>query len=101
MGDHPLVTTAVDDATSPSKASDEDRRRRAAERRSRVVLRRSSLGEERDLSPICGAEAVSLVATLTREAWALGGLPMPDYGRHQTPLCIVPFSSPTPPEDTR
>lgn len=74
---------------------DEERRRRAAARRERITLRKSRLQPvEADLSPVRGAEAISLVTRLTRESWALAGLPEPTYARAETPIRLVPRSRP-------
>lgn len=70
---------------------DPDRRARADLRRQRATLRRASLQPvEHDLSPLRGAEAVSLVDRLTREAWAESGRPLPDYRRADVPVRFVP-----------
>ena len=55
------------------------------------MLRKSRLGPtEEDLSPVRGAEAVSLVYRLSREAWSLAGLEEPTYTRRETPWRFVP-----------
>jgi hypothetical protein len=73
--------------------SDSDRRARAEARRSRTILRKSRLqATEEDLSPVRGAEAVSLVYRLTREAWSLAGMEEPSYTRQETPWRFVPRS---------
>lgn len=70
---------------------DNERRRRAAQRRNRVVMGRCALGDvEPDLSPVEGAEALSLVTRLTRESWTLSGQPWPSYHRSQTPCRFIP-----------
>jgi len=49
---------------------DVGRRQRAEARRARAVLHKTSLSpQERDLTPIRGADAVSLVMQLTRESY--------------------------------
>ena len=74
---------------------DAERRRRADARRGRITLRKSHLQTlEADLSPVRGAEALSLVTRLTRESWAMAGLPEPTYSRAQTPCRFVPRSRP-------
>jgi len=56
-----------------------------------MTLRKTGLRRtEHDLSPVRGAEAVSLVETLTREAWTLAGLEQPRYTREATPYRFVP-----------
>jgi hypothetical protein len=70
---------------------DSDRRARAVARQARVVLRKSRLqATEEDLSPVWGAEAVSLVYRLSREAWSLSGMEEPSYSRPETPCRFVP-----------
>ena len=70
--------------------SDAERKLRAEERRARIVISRHRLGDpETDLFPIRGAEAISLAARLTREAWSLSGQPFPDYDRANTPYRFV------------
>jgi hypothetical protein len=55
------------------------------------MLRKSRLGPtEEDLSPVRGAEAVSLVYRLSREAWSRAGLEEPTYTRRETPWRFVP-----------
>ena len=71
--------------------SERARRERAEARRKTAVLRRATLGDgERDLSPILGAEALTLVTHLTRESWALSGQSIPTYSRESTPYRFVP-----------
>jgi len=74
------------------EAMDENvRRLRAEERRRRAVLHRARLGEvEPDLDPVCGPEAISLVALLTRACWSLSGRPWPRYARSEAPYRFVP-----------
>ena len=56
-----------------------------------MTLRKGRLqAREEDLSPIAGAEAVSLVQKLTDESWALAGLPFPSYTRAEIPCRFVP-----------
>lgn len=70
------------------------RRARAEVRRSRMVLRKSRLQPvEQDLSPLRGAEAVSLVYRLTRESWSLAGREEPAYTRGETPWRFVPWKT--------
>jgi hypothetical protein len=66
-----------------------DERRRA---RSMWPIRTFRLGEEplvddRDTSTV--DERLALVWTLTREQWALSGMPYPDYERAQMPGTVV------------
>jgi hypothetical protein len=59
-----------------------------------MTLRKSDLrGSEDDLNPVRGAEAVSLVDRLTREAWSLSGRELPRYERQETPFRFVPGAS--------
>lgn len=71
--------------------SDAARRERAEARRARAVLRKSRLGPfEADLSPVSGAEALSLVHRFTVESWALSRREQPTYTRDQIPWRFVP-----------
>ena len=47
------------------------------------------LRHENDLSPIFGADAVSLVLQLTRESYRLAGLAEPSYTRDRIPCRFV------------
>jgi hypothetical protein len=70
---------------------DPGRRARAEDRLTRAILHRTRLSsEEVDLSPIRGAEAISLVARLTRESWSLAKREEPKYSRQQIPCRFVP-----------
>jgi len=74
--------------------SDAERRRRAEDRRRIAVLHKTRLhAVEKDLSPITGAAAVSLVAVLTRESWTATGRQMPEYSRSQVPIRFAPRGS--------
>lgn len=74
---------------------DAGRRQRAAARRARAVLHKTRLSpEERDLAPVRGADAVSLVLRLTRESYSLAGLEEPKYTRDRIPCCFVPWPRP-------
>lgn len=68
----------------------EEREARARARAGRIHLHKTRLGEERDLSPVFGDDAVSLLTTLTTEAWALSGRPMPELPRAELPVRFVP-----------
>jgi hypothetical protein len=69
---------------------DDERRHRAMVRQSRMILRKTVLqAQEEDLSPVYGAEALSLVHRLTQESWALSGRVLPGYTREQTPYRFV------------
>lgn len=48
------------------------------------------MSRETDLSPVAGAEAISLVTRLTRESWSLTGRPEPEYVRSAIPCRFVP-----------
>lgn len=70
---------------------DAKRRERAAARMQRATLHRTSLGDgEQDLSPIAGAEAISLLTALSRESWSLTGRELPTYTRGEIPCRTVP-----------
>jgi hypothetical protein len=69
---------------------DAERRARAAARRPHIVLRKTTLAEgEHDLSPVRGADAVSLVTRLSITSWSLGGRPLPSYSRREIPCRFV------------
>ena len=71
--------------------ADGSRQARADARRARAVLHKARLDSaEHDLSPLFGAEAVSLVLALTRESYSLGGLAEPSYARSRIPCQFVP-----------
>ena len=71
--------------------SEQARQARAASRRQRAVLRRTNLhAADPDLHPIAGADAISLVAALTRHSWSLAALPVPRYERAAIPCRFVP-----------
>lgn len=71
--------------------TDAERSARAERRRERATIHRGRLGSaERDLGAVRGAEAVSLVAQLTREGWSESGQPMPAYRRPDIPVRFVP-----------
>jgi len=53
------------------------RRARAEARSATVVLRKTQLGDERDLSPARGLEGMILAAELTRAAWSMASHPPP------------------------
>lgn len=68
-----------------------DAERRAQIRRERMIIRKSRVGEpEVDLSPVFGAEAISLLGRLTRASYSLGEHPEPRYTRKQIPCRFVP-----------
>ena len=71
------------------------REERAALRAGRIVIRKGRVGEgEIDFSPVSGARGIELAARLTREAWSLGGQPLPAYRRSETPWRFVRASKP-------
>jgi hypothetical protein len=74
-----------------SPANEDARRRRAEARRARVTIRRVGLLDD-DPSTISGAEAVALLARLTRAAWTLSGRSLPRYSRGEIPCVFVPSS---------
>lgn len=66
---------------------------RAKARSERMMLHKTRLGEaETDLSPIAGAEAITLVSRLTRTSYALAGRPLPTYTRGAIPCRFVPWT---------
>jgi hypothetical protein len=70
---------------------DDARRNRARVRQARSILRKGRVSDgEADLSPVHGAEALSLVTRLTRESWALSRQAMPRYARAEIPVRFVP-----------
>ena len=73
--------------------SDAERKARAQARRDVAVLRKTRLQAiEHDLSPIDGAEALSLVFRLTIESWSISGRSIPTYSRAETPYRFVASS---------
>jgi hypothetical protein len=67
-----------------------DAERRAQARRGRMSLRKARLGDpEVDLSPVFGADAVTLVHRLTRMSYSLAGHPVPASPRAQMPCRFV------------
>jgi hypothetical protein len=65
---------------------------RARARAARMILRKGHLGEpEADLSPVSGAEAISLVQQLTRSSYSLAGQATPKYDRANIPCRFVPW----------
>jgi hypothetical protein len=70
--------------------ADLDRGARAAARRHRATLKKAQLQPvEEDLSPLRGAEAVSLVQRLTLASWSLAGRHQPTYTRERIPIRFV------------
>jgi hypothetical protein len=70
---------------------DSQRRARAEDRAKRAILHKSHLGpREKDLTPIAGGEAISLLTQLTRESWSLSGRDLPTYARREIPCRLVP-----------
>ncbi len=71
-------------------SSDVARQRRAEARRKSATLTKTSLrAEERDSTPIYGAQAITLVTRLSRSSWSLSGRPVPSYPRAQIPIRFV------------
>jgi len=74
-----------------SQPGPDDAAGRAQAGRERMTLRKSRLGEpEVDLSPVFGAEAISLVYRLTRTSYSLAGAPQPTCTRASIPIRFVP-----------
>jgi len=65
-------------------------RQRAAER-SAWPVRRLALGEERDdlSAQTTATERLAMMWPLALEAWALAGLPIPDYSRQNMPSRLL------------
>jgi hypothetical protein len=59
---------------------------RAAARRGRITLRRTTLGAADDEPRVHGAEAIALLADLSRAAWSMSGRPLPDASSR---LCVA------------
>lgn len=58
-----------------------------------MTLRKTTLADDTDPSPVFGAEAISLVTQLTRSCWALAapdGSAMDAVPRDQMPVRFVP-----------
>ena len=73
--------------------SQAERKTRAKTRHGTTVLHKTRLqAVEHDLSPIDGAEALSMVSRLTIESWSLAGRSMPTYDRAETPYRFVASS---------
>jgi hypothetical protein len=71
-----------------------DREARAKARTARMTLHKGRVGEpEIDLSPVFGAEAISLVYRLTRSSYSLAGQPAPTYTRSNIPCRFVPWTA--------
>lgn len=69
------------------------RRKRAAERAKQMVLRKGRLGEpEKDFTPVCGEEAISLATRLTIESFSLARIHSPVSARAEMPVRFVPRS---------
>ncbi len=70
--------------------ADPDRMARAAQRARTITIRKTTVGHEQDLSPIRGADAISLATQLSREAFSLAGHAVPAYAREHIPVRFVP-----------
>lgn len=70
--------------------ADPDRMARAAQRARTITIRKTTVGDEQDLSPLRGAEAISLATQLSREAFSLAGHSPPAYDREHIPVRFVP-----------
>ena len=70
--------------------TDAERRARALARSGLAILNKARLSaQERDLSPIAGAAAVSLLTRLSMESHQLAGVRDPTYTRAQIPVHFV------------
>ncbi len=54
-----------------------------------MIHRARLTDKEGDLSPVFGAEAIALAVRLTRESFALAGIPVPTYTRQAIPVRFV------------
>jgi hypothetical protein len=71
--------------------SDAERRERARARSGRVILHKAQLQpDELDLSPVDGAEGVSLLTRLSIQSHRMAGLSEPTYTRRNIPVRFVP-----------
>lgn len=71
-----------------------ERQKRAELRRQQMVITRSTIeNSDADPAPIFGAEAVSLAAVLSRQAWAFSRRPVPKYRRHEIPVRFTGYNS--------
>lgn len=68
---------------------DAGRKARAEARRLRANIVRTRLGADEESVDVRGADALSLVTSLTRAAWALRGAELPSYSRAETPFRFV------------
>ena len=73
--------------TSLVSTFEERRALRAAWPVRKVALHDEGRVDERDTTT--ADERLALVATLTREQWALSGRPIPEYERHEMPGRII------------
>ena len=70
------------------------REQRAELRRQRMVITRCSLEDsDIDPNPTYGAEAISLAAVLSRQAWAFARIPLPKYQRREIPIRFTDHDS--------
>ncbi|HVK83765.1 MAG TPA: hypothetical protein VM513_06645 [Kofleriaceae bacterium] len=53
-------------------------------------IHKATLGHEVDLSPVRGANAISLATQLSREAFSLAQMEAPAYARTNIPVRFVP-----------
>jgi len=72
---------------------DHERGARAEARRGRIVLRKTTLGEETPSLEGTPEERVALAVALTRAAWAMSGAPWPDPGASRRVFRFVPHGS--------
>lgn len=70
------------------------RKKRAELRRQRMVISHCRIEDsDVDPHPVFGAEAISLAAMLSRQAWAFSGRPFPNYKRQDIPVRFVDHDS--------
>ena len=70
-----------------------------AARRAAWPVRQFRLGEEPPddlIQSSTAEERLAMLASLSEEAWALTGEPVPAYRREETPVVVVPLKRPDP-----
>lgn len=71
-----------------------ERKKRAEMRRKRMVITRCKLEDfDIDPNPTFGAEAISLTARLSQEAWLKSGRELPNHKRSEMPIRFVSLES--------
>jgi len=71
-----------------------NRKKRAELRRQQMTITHCRLEDsDIDPQPIFGAEAISLAAVISRQAWAFSGRPFPSYKRSEIPVRFIDHDS--------